>query len=117
VADVNGGTGRPDLVNVNSGDNTVSVLLGNGDWLFQTQQNLRHGSGSRSVAVADVSGDGRPDLVTANAGDNTVSVLLGDGDGSFQPQQTFAVGSGPLSLAVADVNGDGRPDLCHRQRR
>ena len=110
VADVNG-DGRPDLVTANDFDNTVSVLLGNGDGTFQSQRTFAVGSRPYSVAVADVNGDGKPDLVAANYGDNSVSVLLGDGDGSFQKQQTFATDKSPVQTVVADVNGDGRPDL------
>ena len=37
AADVNG-DGKEDLIVANWGDNTVGVLLGNGDGTFQTQQ-------------------------------------------------------------------------------
>ena len=77
-----------------TGDNTVSVLLGNGDGTFQPAQAFAVGSAPFAVAVADL-GNGQADIVTANAGDNTVSVLLGNGDGTFQPAQAFAVGSEP----------------------
>ena len=41
VADANG-DGRPDLVVANSSGASVSVLLGNGDGLFQAAPELRH---------------------------------------------------------------------------
>ncbi len=94
IGDVNG-DGKPDLVVANSGSNTVSVLLGNGNGTFQPQQTFAAGPAQLAVAVGDVNGDGSPDLVVTNAGNNTVSVLLGNGNGTFQPQQTFATGREP----------------------
>ena len=92
VGDVNG-DGIPDLVVANYGDNTVSVLLGNGNGTFQTQQTFAAGYGPNSVAIGDVNGDGKPDLVVADEGSrDTVSVFLGNGNGTFQGQQTFAAG-------------------------
>jgi hypothetical protein len=110
VADVNG-DGKPDLVTTNQGDNTVSVVLGNGDGTFSAPRTFPVGSTPGGLAVADVNGDGKPDLAVANFNSNTVSVLLGNGDGTFQSQQTFGTGHGPSAVALADVNGDGRPDL------
>ena len=46
--------------------NTVSVLLGNGNGTFQTQQTFAVPVYPTSVAVADVNGDGKPDLVVTN---------------------------------------------------
>ena len=89
LGDLNG-DGKLDLVVANEGNNTVSVLLGNGNGTFQAQQTFATGTSPDSVAVADFNGDGKPDLVVANVGSNTVSVLLGNGNGTFQPQQTFA---------------------------
>jgi Bacterial Ig-like domain (group 3)/FG-GAP-like repeat/FG-GAP repeat len=113
VADVNG-DGKPDVVVVNSGSNTVSVLLGNGDGTFQTA--VPYSTGGTypdGVAIADLNGDGKPDLVVVNRTEGTVAVLIGDGNGTFLlPAVQFASGgSNPNWVAVADLNGDGRPDL------
>ena len=110
AADLNG-DGQPDLVAANYDDNTISVLLGNGDGSFQKQRTFPVGLEPHSVAVADVNGDGRPDLVVANMGKSTVSVLLGNGHGEFLDHQTFPVRANPIFVAVADINGDGRLDL------
>ena len=110
VADFNG-DGRPDLVTANSGANSVSVLLGNGDGTFSVQQTFAVGYSPRAVAVADLTGDGIEDLIVANYNSDTISVLMGNGDGTFLPQEIFAVGEKPYSLAVADLTGDGRPDI------
>jgi hypothetical protein len=104
--------GIPDLAVANSGDGTVSVLLGIGDGTYQAQTTYKTGSGPYSVAVGDFNGDGNPDLAVANFSDNTVSILLGNPDGTFQTQKTYATGSAPNSIAVGDFNGDGSLDLA-----
>jgi VCBS repeat protein len=108
TADLNN-DGKLDLISANSGDNTISVEMGNGDGTFQNAQSYATGSGPESVAVGDFNGDGHLDVVTANTGDNTVSVLLGNGDGTFQNAVSYAVGSQPVSVAVG--NFDGKLDI------
>jgi hypothetical protein len=93
-------------------DETVRVLLGNGDGTFQPARSFPVAGGPNSVAVGDFNGDGTPDLAVANASSNSVSVLLGNGDGSFQAARTFAAGNHPFSVTVGDFNGDGTPDLA-----
>jgi len=111
TADLNG-DGKSDVVVTNYQDNSVSVLLGNGNGTFLPEQRYPTGLGPTAVAVSDVNGDGRPDLVVANFAGNSVSILLGNGNGTFQSQQTFAVGAGPDSLALSDFNLDNRTDLA-----
>jgi hypothetical protein len=74
VGDFNG-DGKLDLVTANSGSNTVSILLGNGDGTFQSAVSYGVGTAPSSVAAGDFNGDGKLDLVTANSGSNNVSVL------------------------------------------
>jgi len=110
------GDGEIDLVSSNTFvTNTASVLLGNGDGTFQSQQRIGVGKSPSAAAVADLNGDGKLDIITANTTSGDVSVLLGNGDGSFQVEQRFQAGdgafAGPISVTVADVNSDGRPDL------
>ncbi len=111
TGDLNG-DGMPDLAITNPRSSTVSVLLGNGNGTFKSQQTFTTGGGGpNSVKVADLNGDGKSDLAFACYGD-CVSVLLGNGNGTFQSPKTFSTGSSPSSITVGDMNGDGRPDLA-----
>ncbi len=119
VRDVNG-DGKPDLLVANNcafgnhcANGAVGVLLGNGDGSFQPAVSyISGGSGTRSVAIADVNGDGKPDLLVQNLFYNTVGLLLGNGDGTFEPVVPYDSGGyTPGSIAAANVNRDGKPDL------
>src|SRR2546422_859037 len=106
------GDGKPDLVITNYGDNSVSVLLGNGDGTFQAARTFPVGIHPGLVAVGDFNGDRKPDLVVSNVDSSTVSVLLGNGDGTFLPALNFPVGPNPWYFAVGDFNLDGKLDLA-----
>ena len=81
--------GKLDIVTSNTGDNTVSVLLGNGDGTFEGEVAYDVGRFPAGVAVGEVTFDTTldgqaildaiPDIVTANRVDGTISVLEGDG--------------------------------------
>jgi len=109
---------KPDLAVANVGSG-ISVLLGNGDGIFQAAMNYAAGSGSVSVAVGDLNGDSKPDLAVANLG-NGISVLLGDGDGTFQAAVSYVAGSIPSSVAVGLQWGrqsrSGGGELWRQQR-
>ncbi len=100
------------MVTANSGDDTVSVLLGAGDGTFSSVTSYGVGSGPCAGTVGDFNGDGKLDVVTAdNANPNgDVTVLLGNGDGTFQPAKRTPVPN-PYAMAVADLDGDGKLDV------
>ncbi len=110
VGDFNG-DGIPDLAVANTADNTITILLGNGDGTFTNAGTLTTDLAPVSVAVADVNGDGFLDLVVANRDGGTLTIFLGNGDGTFAPAQSIPLGFTPTSVAAADVNSDGFPDL------
>ena len=116
VADFNG-DGFPDLAVTNRGDNTVSILLGNGDGTFtpQTHSPFATGLTPVSLAVGDFNNDGNLDLAVVNscgidltcASPGTVSILLGDGHGNFTlaPSASPSTGYTPTFVAVAILMG------------
>ena len=94
-------------------DDSISVLLGNGDGTFQPQTVYPTG-GDRdfptALVTADFNGDGNLDLVRSASLDPAgIGILLGNGDGTFQPVQ-ITPGSG-YGLAAGDFNGDGKLDI------
>jgi hypothetical protein len=103
--------GRLDLATADSGDNAVSVLLGDGQGGFGAASHIAAGSGPRSLVVSDFNNDGTIDLAAANP--DGVSVLLGNGDDTFQPPVNTVFWWGALSLAPADFNADGKMDLAY----
>jgi hypothetical protein len=111
VGDFNG-DGNLDLAVANNSDNTVGILLGNGDGTFQPVAAYPAGKSPLSLAVGDFNRDGKLDLAVADSGQNALSVLLGNGDGTFQAPVSYAVGSQPDAVIAADFNGDGKLDLA-----
>ncbi|HEV2379464.1 MAG TPA: alkaline phosphatase family protein [Terriglobia bacterium] len=109
------GDGKLDLAVANYGDNTVSVLLSNGNGTFGTNITTATGPGPDALAVGDFNGDGKLDVAVANGNDSsTISILLGNGDGTFTsaPNSPLSVDAAePVWVGVADLNGDGKLDL------
>lgn len=98
---------------------TVSVLIGNGNGIFQPQYSLSgYGYMPVYITLGDLDADGKLDIVTVNQkGDGlntsvgTLSVAFGNGDGTFTTPIALNVGNTPRSVAVGDVDNDGFPDL------
>lgn len=115
VADING-DGRLDLVTANTAvdfdfdENSLTILLGNGDGTFVRLPELQAGRGPVFAAAGRLDADGTMDLVAVNIYQAAVSVFIGNGDGTFgNPDQP--VGRRPRHLATADFDQDGHADL------
>ena len=96
--------GNLDIAVANTGDGTVSILLGDGTGtLTPSGLPIRVGTDPEAIRAGDFDGDGYSDLVVANYADGTVTTLLNNKSGGFT-RTTVAVGSsadsGPQALAI-----------------
>jgi hypothetical protein len=113
TADVNN-DGKLDLIIADSGTNSVTVFLGNGDGTFAPEKDtvLTTGTGPKFLTVADLNGDGKLDVAVADYNNAHINVLFGNGDGTFASTQTvISTSSYPETIVAGDVNRDGSPDL------
>ncbi|MEG4322317.1 MULTISPECIES: FG-GAP-like repeat-containing protein [unclassified Microcoleus] len=123
VGDVNK-DGRNDVITANnSGTNSLSLLLGNGNGTFAASTNITLNSSPEFVTFNDLNKDGNLDIIAASPSSDTnppsgrVSVLLGNGSGTFAAPSNYAVNSGAVSVAVGDLNGDGNNDIITANKR
>jgi hypothetical protein len=117
-----------DLIVANSADNTISILLGNGDGTFANQVAYPLGATTDKDPVwiatgsFDTPNDSNIDLAVANKGSNTVSILLGQTDsttslatGTFVSGTDLTTGHSPVSVVTAvfhDLASTGFLDLA-----
>ena len=75
------GDGNLDLAvaNAEHGDNTVSVLLGDGNGGFSPAVNFPTGAAPTSIAIGDFNGDGYTDIAVVNHDSSTLTVLISSG--------------------------------------
>ncbi len=101
--------GSPDLVTINPGLDTLSVITGLGGQRFANPVTLETDGPALAVRVADFNDDGISDLAVLTS--NGVSIYLGNGKGGFSNPVTYDAGSDATGLSVADVNDGGALDL------
>jgi hypothetical protein len=115
------GDGWADLVAVNNGTGTVSVLLNRATAgaEFRAAADYAVEPKAISAALVDVDGDGRLDIAVSNGldldastgPDASVSVLINQGGGLFAPHVDYTLGSTLGGIAAGDLDGDGHPEL------
>ncbi len=116
--------GKPDMVLVNQGDNSISIFRNTGtdgninSNSFAPKFNLSVGSSPYWPAIGDLDGDGKLDIAVANVFSNSVSVFRNISvagtltSSSFSARVDFSTGSAPTSVAIGDIDLDGRHDLA-----
>jgi len=122
MGDLNG-DGKLDLATVNSSDNDISVVFGDGRGNFtRAPSTFAVGPSPYPMALADVNSDGHPDIVaTATATgpqraqqlpfSRALTLLLNDGHGSFRSSRLPLRTGEPWFVAIGDLNGDRKVDL------
>jgi hypothetical protein len=107
------GDGIPDIAVANRNDNSVTILLGNGDGTFTQASTVPNIYSAQAMAVADFNGDGIADLAVVNTDWGGVTILIGNGNGTFtNTNSLLSSGVLPLSVATGDFNGDGIQDVA-----
>ncbi len=104
--------GNLDVAVANTGDNTVSILLGlGGGTLTLSGTPINVGRDPEAIRAGDFNGDGYSDLAVANYSDGTVTTLLNNQAGGFTATTKIlgsGAHSGPQALAI---NGSGSSQL------
>jgi hypothetical protein len=117
------GDGFEDVAVANQADDTISILLGNGDGTFKPATppliQLAAGFTPTALVTGNFTNSGHTDLVVTekpNVTNNSglVQVFLGNGDGTFTqaPDSPYPVGNTPAFVATGDFNRDGILDLA-----
>ncbi|MEO6964498.1 MAG: VCBS repeat-containing protein, partial [Acidobacteriaceae bacterium] len=112
--------GNLDVATTNAGNNTATILKGDGSGALTVQAAQATGTDPIAIVATDVNGDGAPDVVAfdeLSTSTGEVDVLLGNGNGTLQIAQTISQGFLPGTQAVvADFNRDGKPDIALAQQ-
>jgi len=105
------GDGNLDLVTVNWVDETLQVLIGNGDGTFTTGNSYQIGGNPNVFFTADLDANGFLDFISVSNDSLKVSVLLNNGDGTLAEKVKYPIGNGLWSGTTGDLDGDGDIDL------
>jgi hypothetical protein len=111
------GNASADLAIVNKTDNSVTVLLNNGDATFAAGPNspLSNATNPTGIALADFNQDGQADIAVTGGDTNTFRVFFGVAAGlftlGFEPP-AGPTGSTPTAIVTAQLVSGGFPDVA-----
>ena len=114
--------GLADLVVLNAGSRSISMLRGRGRGKFAFGGTLTvspEGSLPNAMATADFNGDRIADLLITDRPTGRITLLLGTGGGFrsfYPPLSQDRVGDEPRAVASGQLDGDGIPDLVFTTR-
>jgi hypothetical protein len=103
-----------DLAVANHWGHSLSILMNNGDAIFQSPVDYAPGGGGiypNSVFCANLDEDLDLDIAVANGLTDDVWILMNNGDGSLGPIEYYSAGDAPSSIFCADIDGDADMDL------
>jgi len=105
----------PDLAIVNSGSQTVSILLPRTDRTLGIAPDITVPGVPSSAAIGELSGDALLDLAVTNEVGNTVTIFAGFGDGTFavlaRGGGVLPTGDAPVFVGIGDLDNDKDFDL------
>ncbi len=109
------GDGVTDLIVDAAYDNTIHLLIGNGNGTFEAQKSFVYKplGGTQynfELEVTDFNNDGNLDFAVINhEATSSIGVFLGNGDGNFRAAVSTTTDA--YTMDTADVNGDGIMDI------
>ncbi len=106
------GDGYKDLMVVNEGPNTVSLLHNDRDGTFTALSEFDVADRPIGVDSADLNADGREDMVVTTGNSANYSVFLGKPDGTLPNVKNYNLPTYPNGFTAGDFNGDSIYDVA-----
>jgi hypothetical protein len=105
--------GDIDIATANTGDDSITVLLNDGEGAFYSGLGGAYEVGDRPQYInsMDVDMDGYMDILVTTSDSNKISIFLNDGGQKLEYLIDLNIASYPYAIDIADFNTDGREDI------